>query len=239
MGRNRISKAGYWFRTSQIVKPRSTGLNLRPNIKYILLRYVLLEWEMKMNKVKEVLTTGDVAKVCHVSARTVSKWFDCGKLKGYRIPGSKDRRIPLGELIRFLKHNNIPSELLGIAKMRVLVVDSESEDIARLCDYLENKSDYEVKRVKSSFETGLAAQKFLPHVMLVSLMAKKIDPVEICRNIRGDSDLQAVKVIAVGRGLKESDKNAFVDKGFDGYASDCRMAEDVVKKIEEVTAIIY
>lgn len=194
---------------------------------------------MKMDKVKDVLTTGDVAKICHVSARTVSKWFDCGRLKGYRIPGSKDRRILLTELIRFLKINNIPSESLGVSKMRVLVVDSESEDIGRLCDYLENKSDYEVKRVKSSFETGLTAQKFLPHVMLVSLMSNKIDPVEICRNIRGDGDFQAVKIIALGNGLKESDKKALIDKGFDGYVSDCRIAEEVVRKIEEVTAIIY
>ena len=48
-----------------------------------------------MAKGKNVLTTGDVAKICNVAPRTVSKWFDSGQLKGYRIPGSKDRRIPL------------------------------------------------------------------------------------------------------------------------------------------------
>ena len=42
---------------------------------------------------KEVLTTGEVAKICNVAARTVSKWFDSGQIEGYRIPGSKDRRI--------------------------------------------------------------------------------------------------------------------------------------------------
>ena len=42
---------------------------------------------------KEVLTTGEVAKICNVAPRTVSKWFDSGQLQGYRIPGSKDRRI--------------------------------------------------------------------------------------------------------------------------------------------------
>ena len=57
--------------------------------------------DLKMAKGKNVLTTGDVAKICNVAPRTVSKWFDSGKLRGYRIPGSKDRRIPLNELIRF------------------------------------------------------------------------------------------------------------------------------------------
>ncbi|MFN9969658.1 MAG: helix-turn-helix domain-containing protein, partial [Phycisphaerae bacterium] len=62
---------------------------------------------------KEVLTTGEVAKICNVAPRTVSKWFDSGSLKGYRIPGSRDRRIPTSELIRFMKAHNIPLE--GIA----------------------------------------------------------------------------------------------------------------------------
>ena len=42
----------------------------------------------------KVFTTGQVAKICKVAPRTVSKWFDSGRLKGYRIPGSQDRRNP-------------------------------------------------------------------------------------------------------------------------------------------------
>ena len=54
----------------------------------------------KTKEYKDVLTTGEVAKICNVAPRTVSKWFDTGALTGYRIPGSKDRRIPLTQLIR-------------------------------------------------------------------------------------------------------------------------------------------
>ncbi len=50
---------------------------------------------------KDVLTTGEVAKICNVASRTVSKWFDSGQLRGYRIPGSKDRRIPVANLVKF------------------------------------------------------------------------------------------------------------------------------------------
>ena len=57
---------------------------------------------------RDVLTTGEVAKICNVASRTVSKWFDSGQLRGYRIPGSKDRRIPVSSLIRFMKSHNIP-----------------------------------------------------------------------------------------------------------------------------------
>lgn len=57
---------------------------------------------------KQVFTTGEVAKICHVAPRTVSKWFDSGRLRGYRIPGSQDRRIPRDHLIRFLKEHGMP-----------------------------------------------------------------------------------------------------------------------------------
>ena len=57
---------------------------------------------------RKVFTTGQVAKICQVAPRTVSKWFDSGRLKGYRIPGSQDRRIPRDQLIRFLKENHMP-----------------------------------------------------------------------------------------------------------------------------------
>ena len=80
-----------------------------------------------MAKGKNVLTTGDVARICNVAPRTVSKWFDTGQLKGYRIPGSKDRRIPLNELIRFMQANNMPMESLPTGRIRVLMVDGSDQ----------------------------------------------------------------------------------------------------------------
>lgn len=63
-----------------------------------------------MAKGKKVFTTGDVAKICHVAHRTVSRWFDAGLIKGYRLPHSGDRRIRLEELIVFMKEYDIPAE---------------------------------------------------------------------------------------------------------------------------------
>jgi len=128
-----------------------------------------------MAKGKNVLTTGDVAKICHVAPRTVSKWFDSGQLKGYRIPGSRDRRIPVSELVRFMKLHNMPTDALPIGKTRVLIVDADSEAAVALAQVLSSKADYEVETVATTFETGLVAQKFSPHVMLISLLSGEID----------------------------------------------------------------
>jgi len=192
-----------------------------------------------MAKGKNVLTTGDVAKICNVAPRTVSKWFDSGQLKGYRIPGSKDRRIPVSELIRFMKMHNMPTTALSAGKLRVLVVDSNADAAAALANTLQTRGGYEVKTVGSNFETGVVAQKFAPHVLLINLLAEGIAATEICKNVRTDKDLQTIKVIAMAKQLSDSESTALLRKGFDGYVSNPTDAAEVIRKIEETTAIIY
>lgn len=56
---------------------------------------------------RAVYRTGDVARLCGVCTRTVSKWIDSGKLDGYRLPESKDRRVSHRALIAFLDANGM------------------------------------------------------------------------------------------------------------------------------------
>src|ERR687886_615621 len=91
----------------------------------------------------KVFTTGQVAKICKVAPRTVSKWFDSGRLKGYRIPGSQDRRIPREQLIRFLKEHGMPlGELEEEEWHNVLVIGAEKLFIERLREILPEDEDY-------------------------------------------------------------------------------------------------
>jgi excisionase family DNA binding protein len=192
-----------------------------------------------MAKGKNVLTTGDVAKICHVAPRTVSKWFDNGQLRGYRIPGSKDRRIPVSELIRFMKIHNMPTSDLAVGKIRVLIADSNTQTVSALADILQSDAEYDVQIVQSNFETGSLIQKFSPHVLLISLMAEGIDSTAICRGIRENEDLRTIKIIALVNQLSDSESAALLQKGFDGYVSYSADAVEVIKRIEEAIAIIY
>jgi excisionase family DNA binding protein len=193
----------------------------------------------KMAKGKNVLTTGDVAKICHVAPRTVSKWFDNGQLRGYRIPGSKDRRIPVSELIRFMKVHNMPTSDLAVGKIRVLIADSNEKTASALADILQSDAEYEVQIVQSNFETGSAIQKFTPHVLLISMMAEGIDAAAISKGIKDNEDLRTIKIIALVNQLSESESSALLQKGFDGYVPYAADAVEVIKRIEEAIAIIY
>ena len=59
---------------------------------------------------KTVYSTLEAAKVCKVSEQAVIQSFDSGQLKGFRLPGSRDRRIPRESLLRFMEENGIPTD---------------------------------------------------------------------------------------------------------------------------------
>lgn len=62
-----------------------------------------------MREANQVFTTGEVATICNVSARTASLWIDSGRLKGYRLPGSADRRVTWPDLLAFLRDHGMPT----------------------------------------------------------------------------------------------------------------------------------
>jgi two-component system response regulator RpaA len=61
---------------------------------------------------RQIFTTGQIAKLCGASTRTVCKWIDNGILKGRRIPGGLDRRVDRADLLRFLTDNEMPTDAL-------------------------------------------------------------------------------------------------------------------------------
>lgn len=191
-----------------------------------------------MQKKKEVLTTGQVAQICNVAPRTVTKWFDSGQLKGYRIPGSRDRRIPTSELIKFMKAHDIPTDALEAGILRLLIIDSNNPSAQGLSEKL-NQKDYETYIASNSFDAGLAAQKIVPHVILVNLMSQEVDATQLCRYVRNNDELSSTKVIAIANNLGEKEAKALQNKGFDGAVTDTDDINNLIRTIQEVTAIVY
>src|SRR5208283_3494938 len=101
---------------------------------------------------KKVFTTGQVAKICKVAPRTVSKWFDSGRLRGYRIPGSQDRRIPREHLLRFLKEHGMPlGDLEAEVYNKILVVGADAPLQVVLRDHLRESDDFRIETAASGF----------------------------------------------------------------------------------------
>ena len=114
-----------------------------------------------------VYTTGDVARICQVAPRTVSKWFDTGRLKGYRIPGSLDRRIPRDSLVEFMRAHGMPlGELSTKAAGRVLLIGLSEEERPALERDLQIMG-MEFQCAGTAFESGATAAAFKPHCVVI------------------------------------------------------------------------
>jgi len=188
---------------------------------------------------KEVLTTGEVAKICNVAPRTVSKWFDVGSLKGYRIPGSKDRRIPIAELIKFMKAHSIPMDGLNTGRTRVLIVDSDADVLGTLENVLGEQTEYEIQTASSGFEAGLACERFRPHVLLVDLHLDDSDARGVARLVQNTESLQMTRVIGMSGKLTDGQAHSIKGEGFDGFLKKPFQVRQVVESIESATAVAY
>ena len=192
-----------------------------------------------MEKKKDVLTTGQVAKICNVAPRTVSKWFDSGQLRGYRIPGSKDRRIPLSQLVRFMRAHGIPLNGLDGGTMRVLLVDKEEERNNLIKEALEKDGRYEVRTAECGFDAGLIAEQFHPHVIFMDIMLEDINPQRICHVIRETSELQSTRIIAITSALTEGEGQALLQQGFDDYLCKPFDIQQLIQCVDESLSIIH
>ena len=186
-----------------------------------------------MERHKTVLTTGEVAKICSVAPRTVSKWFDAGHLRGYRIPGSKDRRIPVEQLIRFMRAHGIPLNGLDGGKRRVLVLDADAALSDALRTALENDGGFEVTTVGSALEAGAAAVELKPHVIVVDVSLPDVIPQAMVRFQRSNCDLQTTSLIGVSTNLSNGQGQALLQQGFAGFLSKPFETSALIRVIEQ------
>jgi len=226
----------------QILRTRTKARWRLVDIKRSAARRLLTgEMQMSATKVKDVLTTGEVAKICNVAPRTVSKWFDSGALHGYRIPGSKDRRIPLNQLIRFMKQHGMPLNGLMTGCTRVLIVDDEQDIVEVLEKILEDEAKYEVEVAKGGFAAGVTAEKFRPHVILLDMNLRDIDGREVAKQVKGNPDLQLTKVIAMSGKMTEEEAKGLVGGtgAFDGFLRKPFHVRQVIEAVEDAMAVVY
>jgi excisionase family DNA binding protein len=157
--------------------------------------------------IKTVFTTGEAAKICKVSQQTIIRCFDAGQLKGFRVPGSRFRRIPREQLFAFMRDNGIPTDALESGKRKVLVVDDDIELVELICAVLENDGRFETRSVNNGFDAGMMVREYRPDLIVLDVMLPDINGKEVCIRVRNDNSLEDVKIICIS-GMVESDKIA-------------------------------
>lgn len=156
---------------------------------------------------KTVFTTGEAAKICKVSQQTIIRCFDNGSLKGFRVPGSRFRRIPREQLYAFMKENGIPTDALESGKRKVLIVDDDEELVELMVDVFARDGRFDIKTANNGFDAGMQVREFRPDLVVLDIMLPDINGKEVCQRVRTDNTLESVKIICIS-GMIEQDKVA-------------------------------
>lgn len=176
-----------------------------------------------MAVMKTVYTTGEAAKICKVSQQTIIRCFDTGQLKGFRVPGSRFRRIPRDQLIIFMRENNIPTDALESQLRKILIVDDDVEIVTLIQDMLERDGRFEVRTANNGFDAGMMVKEYHPDLIVLDVMLPDINGKEVCQRVRNDKTMDDVRIICISgmveenriQDLRNSGADEFLAKPFD------------------------
>ncbi len=187
--------------------------------------------------VKSVYTTGEVSHICNVSQQTVIRCFDSGKLKGFRVPGSRFRRIPRESLTNFMKEHDIPLDQLESGKRRVLVVDDDEAIVEMFTELFERDGRFEVQTASSGFDAGVLAESFRPDVILLDFKLPDINGNVVCRTVRSNPNFEHIKIIIISGVADPDEVRELMAAGADEFIKKPFEIESVISKVAEMVNV--
>ena len=186
---------------------------------------------------KAVYTTGEAADICKVSQQTIIRCFDSGRLKGFRVPGSRFRRIPREALIQFMKDNAIPLDVLETGKSKVLVVDDDPEIVELFVDVLERDGRFEVKTAATGYDAGILTQEFVPDLVILDYMLPDINGNVVCQTIRKNPNFEHMKIVIVSGVVNQEEINDLLKAGADEFVKKPFNIEKLIERIGQLLSV--
>lgn len=152
---------------------------------------------MKPSFSDQPFSTGQVAAMCRVDARTVLRWIKRGQIKAFQLPGRGDHRIERSELIAFLQAHSMPIPVdLGAPVQRVLIVDDD-ENMARAIQRGLRGLDIETKLAFNGFHAGTLIERWRPQLITLDLSMPGIGGTQVLGMLRADTSYQHTRVLLV------------------------------------------
>jgi two-component system, OmpR family, response regulator len=186
---------------------------------------------------KRIFTTGEAAEVCKVSQQTIIRCFDSGRLTGFRVPGSKFRRIPRDELVRFMKTNNIPTTILDAGKKRILVVDDDAQILDLFQDILTRDGRFEVSTASNGYDAGMLTEQVRPHLLILDYLLPDINGNIVCQRIRNSTQLRDTRILCVSGVVKPEEVQSLRAAGADEFVKKPFNVSELLKCIENLLGL--
>jgi excisionase family DNA binding protein len=178
---------------------------------------------------RRAYTTGEVARLCQVTKRTVIKWIDGGRLKGYVIPGSRHRRVPASALAEFLRAHKIP-DYGRVVRHRVLIVDDDDDLVELLKDAL--RDQYDVEIASSALEAASRLPVFQPDVVLLDIRLPDLSGLEVCRHFQSYRKGRKAPIVTMSAYGNEIDPAEIRRCGADAFLPKPLKLGELMRRIE-------
>ena len=185
-------------------------------------------------RLKSVYTTGEAADISRLSQQTIIRCFDTGQLSGFRVPGSKFRRIPREALIAFMKDNGIPLDGLEDERIRVLVVDDDPEIVELFVDVLSGDGRFEVSSASNGYDAGVLTQQIRPDAVVLDYMLPDVNGNVVCQTIRENPDLAGIKILIISGVVNPAEVDRLMEAGADDFIKKPFNIERVIERIVEL-----
>ena len=187
-----------------------------------------------MDKIKDLLTTGEAADICNVSQQTIIRCFDSGRLTGFRIPGSRFRRIPRESLLKFMRENNMPMDGVERGRKKILIVDDDTEIIELMVDVLSRDGRFEIRTASSGYEAGIMTQQFGPDLLILDYMLPDVNGNVVCKTIRENPELSDIKILVISGVVNPAEVDGLMEAGADEFIKKPFNIESVIERIVEL-----
>ncbi len=191
----------------------------------------------RRKKDRNWVSTLEAAKLCDLSHMTIIRRFDAGDIEGYKVPGSRFRRIPKKHLLEFAGKHGIPLPNFEPpekeAPRRALVVEDE-RNMANLIEKVLAADGWEVRVARNGFDAGFLAGSFRPDLVLLDIMLPGLDGRDACRRMREDSRLADTKIMAVTALSDEKSIEEIFEAGADAHLAKPFDLSDFRSKINKL-----
>jgi excisionase family DNA binding protein len=186
---------------------------------------------------KRIFTTGEAAELCKVSQQTIIRCFDAGRLTGFKVPGSKFRRIPRDELMRFMKQNNIPTDILEAGKKRVLLVDDDKDILEMYRELLSQDSRLELHTAGNGYDAGMLTEQVKPHVIILDYMLPDINGNVVCSRLRSNPAFADTKVLIISGVVRREEIDALLKAGANDFLAKPFSLVDLTNRLSVLLGI--
>lgn len=145
-----------------------------------------------------IFTTGQVAKLCAVSIRTVARWIEMDHLKAFRLPGTgSEYRVVKKDLIDFMEKYNLPTDHIEEdTGYKILVIDNDPKEIRFIREAMYDlKLDYTFYEFTDFIEGLINIGLIKPHLVLFDFDYDKSISKRLYEYIQNEWSMKNIRII--------------------------------------------